>query len=282
MTIRARSWLSRAELAALFELEAEARRHLVQVRVDPVQRAELAQQGHGGLLADAADAGDVVARVADQGLVVDQLVGFDAELVPDIGRTVVERLGELLTGQPNGDAIGGQLQQVAVSGQDRHGDVLAGRLLGDRSQHVVGLVALPLEDGNAKGRHQLADAVELGRQVFRHLGARRLVLGVDLVAERPPRVEGDCQILGRVLLQQPQQDRGKPVGAGRRLAGFRRPARGITGPRQGVIGPVGQGVAVDEVEARVGGHHGRRSRAEAILVSNLQSPARDCSLRRRD
>ena len=117
------------------------------------------------------------------------MIGFDAELVLDVGRAIVEGFGELLAGEPNGDSIRRQLQQVAVSGEDRHGDVLRRGLLGHRPQDVVGLVAFALQHGDAKGRHQLADPIELGHKVFRHLGAGRFVLGVGLVAKRAPGVE---------------------------------------------------------------------------------------------
>jgi hypothetical protein len=141
-------------VAAGLELGAKPRRDLVQVVVDPFQRAVLVEQGDGRLLADAADPGDVVAGISDERLVVDDLKRFDPELLPDFLGAVVNRFGQLLPGQADRDAICGKLQQIAIAGQDRHLDALYRGALGNRPQDVVGLEAFASGSGS-RGGHQL-------------------------------------------------------------------------------------------------------------------------------
>jgi hypothetical protein len=56
-------------------------------------------------------------------------------------------------------------------------------LHGQRADHVVGLDALDHQDRPAHVAHHLVDRLDLLAQVFRHRGARGLVLGVHIVAE---------------------------------------------------------------------------------------------------
>ena len=60
-------------------------------------------------------------------------------------------------------------------------------LLRDRADDVVGLEARHLVDRDPERLDDLADLRELVAQVVRHPRARRLVLGVLLVAERRAR-----------------------------------------------------------------------------------------------
>jgi hypothetical protein len=116
------------------------------------------------------------------------------------------------------DAVGHQLQQVVVAGDEHH--LAARRLRPDRqgSQHVVGLVALHFVDGQVEGRGDLADDGDLRYQVIRRRRALGLVGGELLVAKgRFGSIEGQRHRVRRFLLPQPQQHSGKPVGRVRRL-----------------------------------------------------------------
>ena len=107
-----------------------------------------------------------------------------------------------------------------------------------------------LQDGDAEGQHDLPDAVELEGQVVGHLVAGGLVLGVQIVAEGAPGVEGYGQVLRRLLLEQAQQDGDESVGARRRFAGLGDPAAAVADARQREVGAVGEGVTVDQEQAR--------------------------------
>ena len=68
-----------------------------------------------------------------------------------------------------------QLHHVFVAGDDEDGIILLGGLARQGADHVVGLEARCLEDGNTIGLERAADVGNLLGQVFGHLGAVGLV-----------------------------------------------------------------------------------------------------------
>ena len=167
--------------------------------------------------------------------------------------------------------IGDQLHHVLVAGDDEDRVAIIGGLAGERADDVVGLEALGLEDGNAKGLERAADVGKLLRQIGGHLGAVGLValvldvnvglrLGVELavaghgcrllVAERWSReIEGSGQVLrieiGAQLAQHVDEDK-------RRARGKSGLVRHGALPAHGVIGAEDERHRVDEKDAPLG------------------------------
>ena len=122
------------------------------------------------------------------------------------------------------------------------------QLAGDRADHVVGLEARHLVDGDAQGLDDLADLGELVTQVVGHLDPGRLVVGVLLVAERRTRqVERDREVVRLEVLDAAQHDAREAEHAVDQLA-----LRGRQG-RQGEVSAVDEPVAVEQHQA-FGGH----------------------------
>ena len=122
--------------------------------------------------------------------------------------------------------------------------------------------------GDLHGLQHLPDERHLGREQVGGLLAARLVLGVEVVAERPDRgVEGHRQVLRLLVGQQLHQHGGEPEDGVRHRAGL----GGQVG-RKGVEGPVGQGVAVEEDERR----HSRHRRAGVPQGRQVLLPSRSC------
>ncbi len=227
---------------------------LVDVLQHRFQRAELLQQLGRGFLADPGDAGDVVGGVAAQPhQVADQLrrhpvALFDRGAVVDLG------LGDPARGAHHPHPLGDQLVGVAVAGHDHHLDPLLARLLDQRGDHVVGLVAVDLDVGVAEGldqRHQVRPLLP------QQIGARfalGLVEVISLLAAAPAGVPGDDHALRVVFVDDFHQHRGEAVD---RVG--RPPVAGPDRLGQGEEGAVGEAVAVDQEELGCGVGHGRDS-----------------------
>jgi len=126
------------------------------VLVNRLQRAVGFEQLDAAFFADALDAGDVVGRVAHQGLQVDELrrietvVGFaEGSRIEDL----VAVPGAAGSGQADADPVGHELEQVAVAGDDQHVHVLGGGLVAQRAEQIVGLVAVDGQERDVEGLH---------------------------------------------------------------------------------------------------------------------------------
>ncbi len=169
--------------------------------VEILQCAVLGQQLDGRLVADALDAGDVVADVADEGLIVHNLIRPDAQIGHDAGRVIdLGAAAGLARWEFDARVVVHQLQQVAVAGDDVYRDLVA-HLPGDGAQHVVGLEALALQNGDVQGADDLLDARDLHVEFVGHLLARALVLTEQVIAKRRAQVEADGQVVRRVVTQ---------------------------------------------------------------------------------
>ena len=151
---------------------------------------------------DPRDARHVVGRIPRQRLDIDHLVGSDAELLAHLlgaDAAVAHRVHHV-------DAIRHQLHQILVRRQDRDLGAQGLGFAGVGGDQVVGLVPLHLQARHVEGARRLADEGELGHQIFGRVWPVGLVIGIDVVAESPPRgVENDGEVIGLGVLQQLHQ-----------------------------------------------------------------------------
>jgi hypothetical protein len=218
--------------------------HGVEVRVQLGERAVIAQQRGGRLLAHARHAGDVVRAVARQGHEIDDLLRPEPQLGPqlvgpDLLVVGVER--PLRAHQPH--ALGDQLPEILVAAHQVHG--VATRLEAPRQgrQHVVGLPTLALQHRQAQGVEGLEQARHLGHEALRPGRAVGLVGGIAHVPEgRTGGVEGDRSRFRRVALE-PAQQRGQEAVHDARLLAARRTQR-VAHERE--VGAIGDGRAVHQ------------------------------------
>ncbi len=164
---------------------------LVDVREHLLQDAVLLEQLGGGLVADPRDAGDVVGGVAlEPDQVGDQLRRHPVAL--DHPVAVVDlRVGHPARGRHHPHPVLDQLVDVAVAGDDHHLDPLLAGALRQRGDHVVGLVAVDLDVGEAERlgqRHQVRPLLLEQVRPRLPLGLVRLV---GELAPRPARVPAD-------------------------------------------------------------------------------------------
>ena len=232
---------------------------LGQIFVDALQVAVFVEQGRRPLFAHFGDAGDVVGVVAHQRLEVGLLRRAQAVVAGGQFRLIVN-LAFLNTGGQVHPHLGrNQLESVAVAGQ--HHRIEAGffGLPGQRTDDVVGLPAVQLEDGHAKGGHQLLDAPELAAQFLRGGRALRLVVGELLMPEGGRRrVEGDGAVGRAPFLQGAQKGLHKAENAGDILAGGGDGEVALGG--DGAVGPMHHRVAVHQHQQRLPfrREHGKR------------------------
>ena len=218
---------------------------LVDVGDDPGEVAVLPQPLGGGLRPDAWNAGQVVARLADQGREVAVALGRHEVLLGDRGRVHPPHLGHPPHGVDQADRVADQLEGVAVAGADDHLGALGDGLRGEGGDDVVGLEALDADVPDAQRVEHLAQQRQLPGELGGRGRAAGLVLGVlggpeGLAGD----VEGHADVGGRLVAQHVDQHRGEAVDGVRVLAGARREV--LDG--QGEEGAVGQRVSVEEEE----------------------------------
>ena len=256
-----------AALLAQFLLR-RGRLDLVQVLVNLLQIAPLVEQLHRALVAQPLDAGDVVGLVAHDRLVVDDLDRIDAIAVADalIG-VVAHHIALVGAEHVDGDAVADELDEVAVERGDPGFDALRDRLVGQRRQHVVGLVALRLEDRHAEGLRDLAAAVDLRRQVLGHRVAVRLVVGVQFAAEGRAvvHIQRQRDVAGLEVVEHGEQRVGEAVDGADHLAG------GLDGQRLAhrVVGAEDDRVSVEHDEPLLGGRQDSLACAQVCALDGV-------------
>ena len=202
-----------------------------------------------GLLADARDVGQVVARVAAQGREVGVLRrGQAVLLLHRLGREP-PHVRDALARVEHGDPVAHQLERVAVAGADQHVEAFALGPRRDGGDDVVGLVALGLQRRDAQRVEHLLDEVDLPAEVGRARAAVGLVVGEQLGAERlAGHVERDRDVRRVLVAHDVDQHRGEAVDGVGRLAGRGREVL----DREGVERAVGQRVPVEQQQAVTG------------------------------
>ncbi len=248
--IRASSRCSR-RLSPTLPLISSARASSVgQVAVfrDPLLRGDLAHAG---------DPGDVVDAVAHEREDVDHLGRRHPEELAH-ARLVQELLAARVeNAHPGSD----ELEHVLVRGDDDDVEAHHGRLLRERPDDVVRLVAGQLQDRDAVRLQDAADGRELDPQVVGHRRPVGLVVDVFGVAFGPFRpVPGDRDVVGSVLAHHLAEHGDEAVDR----VGW--PPRGGREPLDGVVRPVDVGHRVHQVELRGGFGHGGR-----ILVAAFRT-----------
>ncbi|OPZ79414.1 MAG: hypothetical protein BWY79_00464 [Actinobacteria bacterium ADurb.Bin444] len=203
--------------------------------------SELGQERGGRLLPNSRNPGNVVGRISLQADEVGDLRRLDAE-------SFVNRLGIVDTHICDAagighyvNAIGHQLQGIAVSGHDQRRPPLPLGLAGEGSQDVVGLVAGETNIHKAERSGDLREKRPLFAQTFRHRFTLSLVFFELLAAEgRLLGVPGHHHH-GRPVVGNDLDEHGAETVEG--VGGETRAGGNFLG--QGEEGAVGQVVAVD-------------------------------------
>jgi hypothetical protein len=177
---------------------------------------------------------------ADQ--VGDQL-GRDAVALDDALAVVDLGVGDAARGGHHPDSVLNQLVDVAVAGDDHHVEVLLARALGEGGDHVVRLVAVHLDVGEAEGlgqRHQVRPLVPEEVRTRLALGLVRLV---GVLSAGPAGVPADDDGARVVVDEHLGEHRGETVDGvgGTAVVGGDR-------LREREERPVGERVAVDQEE----------------------------------
>ncbi len=236
-----------------------ARRDRAGVGEERFQRPGMADERRRRLLADPADARDVVDRVAHEPDDVDPALGLDAVALlhlGDAGALVEHRVEER-------DARSDKLLEILVAGHDHDLAARRGEARRERADDVVRLDARHLDHPRPQHLDHPPDEPDLRHELVGHRRAVGLVVGVELVAERAARRVEDEPEVGRVLVfQELQQHVGHAVRRVGRYAARRREKR------DRVEGPIDVCARIDEIEPprrRVGLGARRRRRSERQL-----------------
>ena len=203
-----------------------------------LQIAVFVDQLRRRLDADAGNAGNVVGRIAGQGLHLDHLFGPDAEFFHHLVGADDLVLHGVHHDHPGAD----QLHHVLVARHD--GDVGAGLdgQPGIGGDQVVGLEAVHVDTGDVQGPGGVTHQLELRDQVFRRRRTVGLVVGVDIVAEGLARtIEDDGDMVGVGVLDHFHQHPGEAIDGVDR--GAVRPGHGCL---DAVVGAENEARAVDQ------------------------------------
>jgi hypothetical protein len=140
-----------------------------------------------------------------------------------------------------------QLERVAVAGADHHLHASRAPLLGQRADHVVGLVARLFHDRDAQRAEHLLDEAHLALERRRRLRAAGLVLRVLLRAERMPgHVERHDDVRRLLIAQHVDQHRREAEDRVGRLPGGRREVFHGQGKKR----PICERMPVEQKQAR--------------------------------
>ena len=246
------SSMSRMAVASVFEIRASsawlvrfslrfAPEILSMLLQHALERTVLLEQLRRGLLADPRDARDVVRGVALEPHEVRDQLGGDAVAVDHRVAVVDLGLGDPAARGHHAHARLDQLEQVAVAGHDHDLVALLARVLRDRGDHVVGLVALDAHVLVAECVHERLHVRPLLREQVRLRVALRLVLLVDLLAARHPGVPDHERGLDAVLRDDLHEHRRE---AEDRVGGL--PLRGRDGLRKREKRAINEAVPVDQ------------------------------------
>ena len=199
-------------------------------------------QLRGGLDADAGHTRHVVGGIAGQRLHLDHFLGRHAEFLDHLG----DADAAILHGVVHRDLVGHELHQILVGGDDGGGcAALAAEPRIGRDQ-IVGLEAGLFQAGQVERAHRLADQRELRDQIVGRRRPVRLVVGIELVAERDlGLVEDDRQMRRPVILRHVAQQLPQHVAEAEHRIDLQ-PVGFAVQRRQRVIGAENVGGAVDQ------------------------------------
>ncbi len=218
--------------------------HEGEVLVEPLHAAELGDELDRRLLADSGHAGNVVDGVAHEGEEIGNLLGTDPPLGGD--RLVVEP--DRLTAHVRGEhahAGADELKHVLVGGDEHHLHRLAPHPVDQRAQHIVGLEARYLEEGQPERLEDALDEGDLAAEIVGHARTRLLVRRELLLAKGGARRIPRHRRVRRVLLAEQLQEHG-----GHSAHGVGRLALGVGEIGEGMIGAVEKPRPVHHEEPR--------------------------------
>ena len=197
-------FLTLGQLADHGRLGVDVRQFLI----NGVDALVFLNQRHGGFLAHARHAGDIVGGIAHQGLEIDHVNRVEAVLLAERSGRHVLGGGLSHAGGYQFDLgmVGNELQAVLIAGHHHTLPALRLALAGDGTDQVVRLITCHLIAGDVHGVQHLFQHRHLHRQLFRHPLALGLVVLVCLMAEGGlAPVKGDAQRLRLLLLRQALQ-----------------------------------------------------------------------------
>ena len=201
---------------AVGQLLKELALHILgrEIGIDSIQRTVLLQQLRGGLGAYTGHTGDIIGAVAHERLQVDELQRLQAVFLRKQLGGIIDRNGLTLLGahQLYGHMAVNQLQAVPVAGENH---AIPVRLTADTSHgtdHIVGLPAPALVDGDVHGTEHILHHGHLHSQLFRHAVTGSLVAVVLFMAEGGVvEVEGHADRIGLLLMLRTLEDIQKAV-----------------------------------------------------------------------
>ncbi len=226
------------------------------------QAAMFLDQLGRGLRSDAADAGDVVDRIAHQGEHVAHQLWRNPELLDHFGHVdalVLHRIEHVDAAARAARlalvAFPDELHQILVRGNDGDVPPAPGRLARVGGDEVVRLEIVFLDAGQAEGPRRVANQRKLGDEVLRRRRAVRLVLIVKGIAERSAALVQDHGQMRRavrlveVIGQLPQH-------GGIAIDRTDRDAAGIRERGQAMVGAEDIGRSIDQIEVLPRFHFG--------------------------
>ena len=250
------------------EVLAALRRLLIRMREDLLQRPVPGHQLGGGLLADARDARQVVAGVADHPAEIGHLRGRHPVALLHLRRVVARGVGDTASRGEHAHVVIHQLQGVAIAREDGHAGALLGRPARQGADDIIGLEALDLHVHRAEGLHERPEVRRLRAEGVGCLATAGLVLRIRLVAERGPRrVPRDDHPRRLLLVDHLDGHRRQPVEGVGGHAVRARDALGESEER-----PEGEAVAIDEQDL-AGGIDGIRAHA-GECIRQVSGPRR--------
>ena len=162
------------------------------------ERAVLLQPLRGGLRPDAGNAGDVIDGIADECLIIDDLLGGDAPIADQplaVHRFVFAQV-------QNRHAVADQLTAIFVAGAKVNFVTAFGGVGGHGRHHIVGFVTGLHEDRHAQRFEHLMDQRFLCDQFFWGRRAVGFILRVDRFAEgRVFVVEHGEEVIGPMIVE---------------------------------------------------------------------------------
>ena len=193
---------------------------LMEMLINPFQRAVFANQFGGAYLSHAADARHVVGRISADGQHVDDLRRLgNAPFGTEFGDAPELRFRTVLAGFELEGMRTDELPVILVRSEHEHVQPFAGVLDGNGANHVVGLEAGHHQNGDVERLHQFRKRLQCLFDQFRSGGAGAFVGRIQLVAKAAARrVESHGQMAGFLPIDQLQQVLGEAVEDGHVLA----------------------------------------------------------------
>ena len=251
-----REFLRQAKLLDILpEAFADLTLDVVGVFDDVVGTRILVEPLRRRLRADTRHPRDVIGAVADQGQVIDDLLGINVELLLDA--VAIEDLSGHRVDERH--VVADQLRHVFVDGRDEHPEIRLRTPAGQGADDVVRLDALDAQQWQSHRPDSIDERLDLVAQIVRHRWAIGLVLRIHLVAEcLARRVENDGDTFRRLLAHELVDHRQHAMES---ASGF---ARRVAEFRQRVVGAIQIRRAVDQYQ--IGVRHGSTALVRFFLV----------------